>query len=720
MTETQLTSEDQERLRHLADRNGVSTGFWDWSGNYQLVSDETLLRVLESLGVPVTSRSDREEVERALQWTEDSPWTKTLPDCTVVRSGNSTEIFVHVPDGCAVRTWVELEDGKSGELRQLDWYFPPREVRGHLVGRATFQVDAWLPLGYHTLYAQVDLQGQEPLIVQRPLLVVPDRLEPDVLSGDTRYWGVNVQAYSVRSKDSWGVGDAADLLDLTSICAEGDADFVLINPLHAAEPIVPVEDSPYLPISRRWLNLSYIRPELIPEYAELGPRQRALIAQDREEARTTPASRGGGLNRDAAWEGKLKALRQIFPLPRRIVRQAQLDNFVANGGQDLYRYALWCALVEHAGTTELPEQYASPTSPAVQALAAELLPRIEFYQWCQWIASEQCRKPNVVGRELGMRIGIMADLAVGVHKYGADYWSHPEYFAHDMTVGAPPDMYSQQGQDWSQPPWNPRALEKVGYEPLRELFAATMRLSGALRIDHILGLFRLWWIPSGLPANRGAYVNFDHEAMVGVLLLEAQRHATLVIGEDLGTVEPWVRQYLDERGVLGTSVLWFEKDEGGWPLGADRYRRNVLATVNTHDLPPTVGYMEGRHTQLRSQIGMLVDPLEDMLAADRQEQDRMRRRLIEWGLLEEEASPQQMVEALHRYVARTPSRLVAAALVDGVGEKRPQNMPGTHNEYPNWRIPLGDSDGDDIWLDDLAERADLQRMFQVMREEVPR
>ncbi len=720
MTDSILSVEDEERLRHLADINRVSTGFWDWGGNHQNVSANTLLRVLSALGVPVDQDSTRDDIEAAIVWTNQKPWRTTLPEFTVIRQGKGAEVFVHVPDGRRVDVWVDLECGGRGALQQLDWYFEPQDIDGRMVGRATFRIDPGLPLGYHRIVASVEEPGAPNSIHESDLVVVPNRLDPSVLQpqGD-RFWGVNVQAYSVRGKNSWGVGDAADLADLTAICAAEDADFVLVNPLHAAEVTLPVEDSPYLPVSRRWLNLSYIRPELVPEYATVGPRQKARIDELRERAAAAPPTRGGGLNRDTTWEAKRQALEIIYARPRSISREALFDRFKEEHGSGLYNYSLWCALTEHLGTSHLPDEYGGPEKPAVLALEPKLAGRIEFYSWCQWVANKQCHLPNRVGTDLGMRIGIMADLAVGVHRYGADYWSDPGQFAQEMTVGAPPDMYSQQGQDWSQPPWNPRALERAGYRPLREVLAATMRLSGALRIDHILGLFRLWWIPEGERANRGTYVNFDHEAMVGVLLLEAHRHGSLVIGEDLGTVEPWVRQYLDERGVLGTSVLWFEKDGGGWPLRADQYRPGVLATVNTHDLPPTAGYMEGTHTRLREELGILVDPVEDVMEADVEEQRRIRERLAEMDLLPPDADNAQVIEALHRFICRTPSRLVAAALVDAVGEKQPQNLPGTQNEYPNWRVPLCDADGDPIWLEELSEREDLRRLFGVMREEIP-
>ena len=720
-TERVLNDEDEQRLRRLADMNGISTGFWDWGGHHQDVSSQTLLRVLGSLGVPVDENSGRGEIEAAIVWTEQRPWRTTLPQFTVVREGSGAEIFVHVPDGRQVRVWIDLEGGGRGELHQLDWYFEPQDIGGQLIGRATFRIDPGIPLGYHRIVAEVENPGDEPFVHESDLAVVPQKLEPKVLQRkEDRFWGVNVQAYSVRGKTSWGVGDAADLADLTAICAQEDADFVLVNPLHAAEVTAPIEDSPYLPVSRRWLNLSYIRPELIPEYARVGPRQEVRIKDLRERAASAAPSRGGGLNRDAVWEAKQQALEIVYAQTRSISREALYQRFKEKGGKGLYNYSLWCALTELLGTSRLEGDYAGPQSPAVVALEPKLAGRIEFYSWCQWIANEQCHLPNRVGTDLGMRIGIMSDLAVGVHPDGADYWSAPEEFAQDMTVGAPPDMYSQQGQNWSQPPWNPRALERSGYAPLREVLAATMQLSGALRIDHILGLFRLWWIPEGESASHGAYVNFDHEAMVGILLLEAHRHGSLVIGEDLGTVEPWVRQYLEERGVLGTSVLWFEKDDQGWPLYPSAYRRNVLATVNTHDLPPTAGYMEGIHTVLREQQGILVDPVEDVMEADAEEQRRMRQRLQEMDLLAEDADASQVIEALHRYVCRTPSRMVAAGLVDAVGEKQPQNLPGTHNEYPNWRIPLSDAEGETVWLEDLADRESLHDLFRIMREEIPR
>jgi len=532
-------------------------------------------------------------------------------------------------------------------------------------------------------------------------------------------WGVNAQLYSTRSASSWGIGDATDLADLAAICADKGADFLLINPVHASQPVSPLETSPYLPVSRRWLNPIYIRPEDIEEFSSLPQASRDAIEQLREETRQFD-SREDLIDRDRSWEAKRKALELIFAAPRSYHRQSQLDHFIERGGSELSNYALWCALVEREGAIELPEDLARSSAPRVELERLELADRVDFYQWCQWVVAEQLEHAQHVAREVGMEIGVMADLAVGVHGYGSEKWSRPELFANGMCVGAPPDVYSQQGQNWSQPPWSPRSLAESGYLPLRDMVRAALANAGAVRIDHILGMFRLWWIPEGCSATEGTYVYYDHEAMMGVILLEAQRAGAVVIGEDLGVVEPWVRDYLRERGVLGTSVVWFEKEGSGWPLRPEHYRDRALAAVNIHDLPPTLGYIRGIQTTLRSELGLLTDDIETVRAGDRLELEQVNVRLLEYGCIDgAEPSERETVEGLYRYVARTPSKLVVASLVDAVGDVRPQNMPGTGaDQYPNWCVPLCDSDGDEVAIEELPTDERLTSLFALLRGSV--
>ena len=705
-------SDNIDELRRVADANGVATGFWDWYGNWVGVSASTLLKVLGALGLPLDESSTVGDVHEALRLTEEREWRRTLPPTIVARQGGGYMFPVHVPDGSWVNVQWVLEDGRKGACDQVDRYVPPRMIDGELVGRATFDVPHWLPLGWHRLVATVEGGHVE----SATLIIVPNTLSLPLLESSRRVWGVNAQLYSTRSASSWGIGDATDLADLAAMCADKGADFLLINPVHASQPVSPLENSPYLPVSRRWLNPIYIRPESIEEYASMPEGWREDIELFRDETRQF-AIREDLIDRDRSWEAKRKALEVIFAAPRSYHRQSQLDRFIERGGSELSNYALWCALVEREGTIELPEDLARSSAPRVELERLELAERVDFYQWCQWVAAEQLEHAQHVAREVGMEIGIMADLAVGVHGYGSEKWSRPEFFASGMSVGAPPDVYSQQGQNWSQPPWSPRSLAESGYLPLRDMVRAALANAGAVRIDHILGMFRLWWIPDGGAATEGTYVYYDHEAMMGVILLEAQRAGAVVIGEDLGVVEPWVRDYLRERGVLGTSVVWFEKEGGGWPLRPEHYRDRALAAVNIHDLPPTLGYIRGIQTTLRSELGLLTDDIETVRAGDRLELEQMGARLHEYGCVDgAEPSERETVEGLYRYVAKTPSKLVVASLVDAVGDVRPQNMPGTGADlYPNWCVPLCDSDGEEVPIDDLPTNERLTSLFALLR-----
>ena len=705
-------SDNIDELRRIADANGVATGFWDWYGNWVGVSASTLLKVLGALGLPLDESSTVGDVHEAMRLTEEREWRRTLPPTIVARQGGGYMFPVHVPDGSWVNVQWVLEDGRKGACDQVDRYVAPRVIDGELVGRATFDVPHWLPLGWHRLVATVEGGHVE----SATLIIVPNTLSLPLLESSRRVWGVNAQLYSTRSASSWGIGDASDLADLAAVCADKGADFLLINPVHASQPVSPLENSPYLPVSRRWLNPIYIRPESIEEYASLPQASRAAIEQLRDETRQF-ATREDLIDRDRSWEAKRKALEAIFAVPRSYHRQSQLDCFIERGGSELSNYALWCALVEREGTIELPEDLARSSAPRVELERLELAERVDFYQWCQWVVAEQLEHAQHVAREVGMEIGIMADLAVGVHPYGSEKWSRPELFASGMSVGAPPDVYSQQGQNWSQPPWSPRSLAESGYLPLRDMVRAALANAGAVRIDHILGMFRLWWIPDGRAATEGTYVYYDHEAMMGVILLEAQRAGAVVIGEDLGVVEPWVRDYLRERGVLGTSVVWFEKEGSGWPLRPEHYRDRALAAVNIHDLPPTLGYIRGIQTTLRSELGLLTDDIETVRAGDRLELEQVGVRLHEYGCIDgAEPSERETVEGLYRYVAKTPSKLVVASLVDAVGDVRPQNMPGTGaDQYPNWCVPLCDSDGEEVAIEDLPTDDRLTSLFALLR-----
>lgn len=706
------TDVGSEQLRELARAYGIATHYDDFDGTRQDVAASTLRSVLAAMDVLADTNS---QIAAALAAAEAAPWRRTLPPCTSLRAGRESQVAVHVPDGSALRVRVELEDGGVRTLEQADVWVQPREIDGRRIGRATFHLPADLPLGWHTLVADVD---QRPDVARGVLLVAPEHVpQPRVraeLGG--RCFGLSAQLYSVRSQRSWGIGDFADLGELGSLCGEVGADFLLINPLHAAEPTAPMTPSPYLPTSRRFINPIYLRPEDVREAAYLPNNQRTLLDWGLESVQEYNHE-AGPIDRDAVWDEKKSALETIFAAGRSRARQRDFEAFRADRGRSLEDFALWCAAWEagDSGPGVLANAEAEPGGLA--SLRTELQDRIEFYCWLQWVADEQLAAAETTAVRAGMRIGIMQDLAVGVHPAGADAWAMHDVLAHGMSVGAPPDMYNQQGQNWSQPPWRPDALAEAGYAPLREVVRAVVRHAGAVRIDHIMGLFRLWWIPDGAGAGEGTYVHYDHETMTSVLALEAHRAGAAVIGEDLGTVEPWVRDYLSQRGIFGTSVLWFEKEDGH-PLPPERYRTQLLASVTTHDLPPTAGYLADEHVELRRRLALLTEPVARVRLAAQIERDRMLTALRERYLLPPEATERQVVEALHRFLAHTPAQLVGIALTDAVGERRAQNQPGTDTEYPNWKIPLTDGGQTPVLVEELPGNARFASLISAVRNEM--
>ncbi|UXA15891.1 4-alpha-glucanotransferase [Mycobacterium sp. SMC-4] len=697
-------------LSELAQRYGVATEYQDWRGQTVPVAQSTLVAVLAALDVPAATEQER---AAGLQDHDRKHWARSLPPSVIARAGAATPFWVHVTHGDPVTLWLTLEDGTTRTgLRQLENYTSPYDLDGRLVGEATFELPADLPLGYHRLHLQVDtFQTSTSVIVTPARLDVPPRL------GAGRTWGLVTQLYSARSRNSWGIGDLTDLTDLAVwSAARHGAGFVLVNPLHAAAPTAPMEPSPYLPTSRRFVNPIYLRVEAVPEYAQIRHRGRIRKAREQVQAR---AQRSTLIERDRAWKAKRAALESVYLVDFSAGREIAYQAFCEREGASLDDFAIWCALAEQYGADwhAWPEELQHPRSGAVAKFAAEHVAEVDFHRWLQWLLDEQLTAAQARALSAGMELGIMGDLAVGVDPNGADAWALQDALALGVTAGAPPDEFNQLGQDWSQPPWRPDRLAEQAYEPFRALVNAVLRHAGGVRIDHIIGLFRLWWIPQGVPPTDGTYVRYDHEAMIGIVALEAQRAGAVVVGEDLGTVQPWVRDYLRDRGLFGTSILWFENDhEGdGSPIPAERWREFCLSAVTTHDLPPTAGYLAGEHVRLRDRLGLLTRPAAEELAGDRAQQAAWLAELRRVGLLAEDADVAAVVLALHRYLGRTPSRLLALSLADAVGEVRTQNQPGTTDEYPNWRVPLGDAEGRQVLLEDVFEDATAARLCEAMR-----
>jgi 4-alpha-glucanotransferase len=743
-TSLDLDAPASEQLVELAQAFGVATEFWDWRGEHVPVPARTIVGVLAALDVTV---ENDDGVAAALAAVRLKPWRSVLPPVVVVRQSAKTTVPVHLDrrgvDG--VELWFQPEDGSPPRSLGRHRAKPATaEVDGRPVSRVLFEVPPGLPLGWHTLRATWSSEPSEPSEpteaddaddraderaddraddradgaesgedgaelpastqdTTTPFVVTPDVLElPGPVARD-RAWGFMTQLYSVRSKGSWGLGDLADLAELVGWSARAHgAGFALVNPLHAAEPIPPMEPSPYLPTTRRFINPIYLRVEDIREVAYLPATERAIVewqAEAMQALNTDPAE----LDRDAVWAAKSAALQSVFVQPRSRERQAAFEAFCAREGQGLTDFAMWCALAERYGlpTTAWPAHALDPRGAAVEHLRFELGDRVQFHLWLQWCLDEQLGHVAEVARDAGMPVGLVLDLAVGVHPDGADAWALRDVLAREVTGGAPPDAFNQQGQDWSQPPWRPDRLVEAAYAPYRDMLRTVLRHAGALRVDHIVGLFRLWWIPQGHKPVEGTYVRYDHEALIGILALEAQRAGAFIVGEDLGTVEPWARDYLRERGILGTSILWFEKDGEGRPRPPDAWRELCLATVTTHDLPPTAGYLAGEHVELRERLGLLTRSFEEEAAVDRADTAAVLDQLGRLGLLGENPTERDKVEALHQFLTLTPARLIGVALADAVGDRRTQNQPGTSTQYPNWKLPLADGVGQPMLLEEL-------------------
>lgn len=698
---------DLVELAHLC---GISTEFWDWKGHHTEISPETVVAVLASLDIDV---SDPDKTAQALQQARDKPWRRALPPCVVTEEATTAYVNVHVSHGSPAILHVHCEDGTVQETQQVDNWAPPRELDGRLVGEATFKLPESLPPGYHRL---VLLNGTNRF--ETTLIVSPRVLRMPAALGTRRIWGYAAQLYSLHSAGSWGVGDLTDLTDLAVWSAtQQSAGYVQVNPLHAAEAEPPITPSPYLPTSRLFGNPLYIRPEAIPEFSSLDADTRCRIAELHSGLMDSTAA-SDLIQRDPAWLAKRAALRLIYQAGRRAARQMAFEGFRHRQGRSLRDFATWWVLCGYLGNDwrEWAPEYQRPTSPEVTAFRQEHADEIDFAEWLQWVLADQLSEVQCTARDAGMPVGVVADLAVGVSEKSADAWMMPDVYAQGVTAGAPPDAYNQLGQEWGQPPWRPDRLEELAYAPFRDMVATALQHAGGVRIDHIIGLFRLWWIPKGYSPRQGTYVRFNHEALIGILLLEASRAGALVVGEDLGTVEPWAREYLGRRGILGTSVLWFEEDAQGNPRPPEQWRPLCQASVVTHDLPPSAGYLALEHVKLRHQLGLLTESLEEELQRARGEQQKWREYLATHDVVDlPGADPVEAeVLGLYHFLTRTPSRMICVALVDAVGDVRVQNQPGTDQEYPNWQIPLSSPQGHPVSLEELFALQRPMRLAAVL------
>ncbi|MGF7237951.1 MAG: 4-alpha-glucanotransferase [Frankia sp.] len=793
-------------LADLAAAYGVATAYDDAGGRRVTVAASTVRTVLGLLGVdaadPVAALA-AQAAERA---------ARVLPAGLIVRRTTPTPVTARLPVGARVRAWLELDSGGRIELPVPGQPGPDRPVPaeaaagerepgGEPTGRDGGRDDlapvpivlpAGLPLGDHRLRVTGGRSDGPPRVGASRITVVPDRM-PDVLGaavaaarGSTprngapepdpgvRVWGWMAQLYALRSSGSWGIGDFADLATLarwSGSPAGGGAGVLLVNPLHASAPTLPVAPSPYYPASRRFASPLYLRPQDLPEFAAAGPEVRNRVAElGRRAAERAGSGVDERIDRDAVWTVKLEALELLWAETHPPEAAGPLDSTGqaptpgaaepppgSEADRALDLFATWCALAERHGPDwrAWPSELCDPDGPAVRAARIRLAPRIAFHAWLQRCCDGQLAAAQAAARAAGMPVGIVHDLAVGVDPAGADVWADQRVFVTGASVGAPPDSFNQVGQDWGLPPWHPDRLAETNYDAFRQMLRAVLRRGGGVRIDHVLGLFRLWWIPAGEGPAHGTYVHYDAEALLGVLALEATRAGALIVGEDLGTVAPSVTEALDRSGVLGSAILWFEQDSDGEFLAPSRWRGSTMASVTTHDLPTATGFLLGDHVRLRAGLGVLGRPAVEEYADWWRSRAALLRRIAAQGRLpagvpptwlnavppegwpdadlgpgpgnlpEPEIAarglgpPADWLEALaleaHRLLVASPARVVLAAPGDALGDRRQPNLPGTTDEYPNWRLPVADAAGRPVDLERLQTDPAVGRLVAVLR-----
>ena len=704
-------------LDRLAERVGIEPFYHDIWGNRRDTSRETQVALISAMGLPVGSDA---EIAQSLRTVEERVWRRMLPSVLVLDEGAALAVPVSAPAGLddATLIWTLAEEGGAEHREETGFGTLPVAETTTLDGlafeRRTLAVPRPLALGYHTLTVEVRphglggaLSGTVPLIVAPKRCVMPQ----DVVPGG-RTWGIGVQVYSLKSADDWGVGDFDDLARFAETAGSLGAGLVGLNPLHALFPADANHYGPYSPSNRTFLNVFYIDVEAVPDLAD-APAARDAIAQETFQRDLAAARASELVDYPAVARLKMPVLETLHASFRaNHLKEGEVSprglafrTFQRTMGPALHRHALFDTLHEHFYRADpsrwqwqtWPEEYRSPDGAAVEAFARDHAERVEFFEYLQWEADRQLEQAAVRGKKAGLAIGFYRDLAVAGHPGGSSAWANPTVLVQGANVGAPPDQFNMKGQNWGLAPFSPVALREAAYEPFIRMVRANMRHAGALRIDHVMALQHLFWIPSD--GGDGAYVQYPFEDLVRIIALESRRQGCIVIGEDLGTVPEGFRPAMQEAGVLSYRVLYFERAADGGFLPPAAYPADAMVTITTHDLATFKGFWTGHDLEWRQRLDLY--PSKEALDKDAWDRGVDRWRLLQ-ALSREGVRPasyptddgnqpysRELVEAVHRYLATTAGRIVMVQIEDALGEVEQPNLPGTIDQHPNWRRRLG-------------------------------
>ena len=708
---------EKHALDRLCAHYGIAPDYVDIWGNHHRVPQATQRALLAASGIAADTAAD---VQRALDAFDATSCVRLLPPVQVVReTGAPLAVTVTLPVDPAQREFAWALVCESGE--RLEGCFDPaqlavieeRTIAAGRFARRAFVLPAAPGIGYHRF--ELWLQGGDPEQRQSmSLIVAPSAChQPEAIGDGARVWGPSVQLYALRSQRNWGIGDFGDLQTLVDFCADQGAGVIGVSPLHALFPDNPEHAGPYSPSSRRFLNVLHLDVEAMADYAECeSVRETVRTPEFQARLRALRAAElvQYGAVADAKF-GILEALYAHFREHHQRVgseRGRAFQAFRELHGEALRRQALFEALQAHFrredasvwGWPAWPEAYRDPDSPAVLAFHDANAGRVDFHAWLQWQAQLQLTAAGGRSAAAGLGVGLLFDLAVGTSSGGGETWGNRDLYATGAGIGAPPDDFNLHGQDWGLAPFVPHRLAERGYEPFIAILRAWMREAGALRIDHVMGLQRLFWIPRGAPPADGAYVHYPFDDLLAILALESTRNRCLVIGEDLGTVTDSVREALRAHAVLSYRVLYFTKESDGSFTAPARYPHQAIVAVTTHDLPTLAGFWQGWDLDVRTTLELFPTPQQREAQIVNRAQDRARLlvALEQEQLVAPETIPRlvatpelspECVEAVHRYLARTPASVMLLQIEDVFGQCEQVNLPATtDSQHPNWRRKL--------------------------------
>jgi 4-alpha-glucanotransferase len=703
-------------IEKLSRLRGLGREFTDFRGRTRTLSAESKRQLLGALGHSV---DDPLALDQEAQAFDERDWIRVLGPLVVLRRDARVPFTVLSPLLPLIRWRVHTEQGDLVEgtvdPATLD-VLADRRIREFSYVRLGLELPT-LPTGYHRLV--LEKADGSPLGATLLVVAPAQCYEPAVIRAGHRLWGPAIQLYSLRSGRNWGIGDFTDLAGFAEAAAQLGADIVGLNPLHASFPANPAHAGPYSPSSRYFLNILYIDPENLPEYRDCLEAQR-LVGMPEFQARLEALRAAPFVDYPGVTACKLEVLRLVhdaFAATATAERRAEFEQFVTISGHDLELFAIFNALHEQlaaaghvGGWQSWPSGYRDPAGGAVRSFRELHARAVDFHCWLQWVATAQLRAAEHRATAAGMRLGMYRDLAVGPSDGGAETWAGGGVYVEGATVGAPPDALALQGQDWGIPPFDPDRLRESAYEPFVRLLRANMGHGGALRIDHVMMLMRLWWVPRGSVSAEGGYVAYPLEELLAILALESERCRCLIIGEDLGTVPGEIRAAMAEHRVYSYRVLLFERDDSGkFRLPGD-YPRAALVTVSTHDLPPLASFWSGSDITLRERLGLYPEPVQ----AEEERRARVETRSALLDALGAAGYPATgksgitLLDAVQRFLAASPATVLMLQPEDWLGMATPVNVPGTHAEYPNWGRKLSAD-----WQEFMG-RADVRRLAEAV------